>query len=36
MDGVGYWEGELETGGKRNRWIRVGRKMREREEEKWG
>ncbi len=36
LDGVGYWVGELEEGGKRNGWSRVGRRMREREEEKWG
>jgi hypothetical protein len=36
MDGAGKREGELDKGGKRNGWSRVGRRMREREEEKWG
>jgi hypothetical protein len=36
LDGAGKREGELDNGGKRNGWSRVGRRMREREEEKWG
>jgi hypothetical protein len=36
LDGAGKREGELDKGGKRNGWSRVGRRMREREEEKWG
>ncbi len=32
MDGVGYREGELEKGGKRNGWSSVARRIRERNE----
>ncbi len=33
MDGERYWVGELEKGGKRNGWSRMGRRMREWDEE---
>ncbi len=35
LDGVGYKECKLEKGGKRNGGSRVGRRMREWDEENW-